>query len=125
MVDKKMVCLFGIALQATTEKNVTSKFWNDFTSWNWLVHDLTNFIYSKSSETKPAPHIPESNDTVWGIWFNKVLSALKKEFYDANEILTFRVLENCPTEEVALMIFNTIEIRVIMEFLTTCLLGAG
>ena len=120
-----MVCLFGIALQATTEKNVTSKFWNDFTSWNWLVHDLTDFIYSKSSETKPAPHIPESNDTVWGIWFNKVLSALKKEFYDANKNSTIRVLENCPAEEVAIMIFETLEVHEIMEYLSTCPRGAA
>ena len=57
-VEQKMVCLFGIALQASAEKNVTSKFWNDFTLWNWLVHDLAVFMYSKSSEIKPAPHIP-------------------------------------------------------------------
>ena len=120
-----MVCLFGIALQATTEKNVTSKFWNDFTSWNWLVHDLTNFIYSKSSETKPAPHIPTDKNTLWGVWFTKVLTTLKKEFYDADEERTIRALENCPAEEVAIMIFETLEIPMIIEYISSCPHGAG
>ena len=120
-----MVCLFGVALNATTEKNVTSEYWGDYYSWNWLVFDIADFIYSKSSETGTAPHIPTSNDTIWGIWFNKVLSVLKKEFYDADEKSTIRVLENCPAEEVAIMIFETLEVHEIMEYISTCPRGAG
>ena len=120
-----MVCLYAAAINGVTKKNINEEFWEDDAPWNWLIHDLGLFIYKKSGFVDNIPSIPVDSSTAWGRWFSKVLFTLKKEFYDANEILTFRVLENCPTEEVALMIFNTIEIRVIMEFLTTCLLGAG
>ena len=120
-----MVCLFTTAINASAEKNVTSDYWEDHAPFNWLIYDLAGFVYSKSSETKPAPHIPTDKNTLWGVWFTKVLKTLKKEFYDADEERTIRALENCPTEEVALMIFETFEVREIVEYIATCPHGAG
>ena len=120
-----MVCLYGLALQGTTEKNVTSEYWEQHPAWNWLVNDLTYFVYKKSG-LKGEPYIPISNETEWASWFYKVSETLKGEFHDANKpALVLRVLENCPTEEVAIMIFETIEIKTIKEFLLTCPRGAG
>ena len=124
-VDKKMVCLFTTAINATAEKNLTDEYWEDHTPFNWLIYDLAGFVYSKSSETKPAPHIPTDKNTLWGVWFTKVLTTLKKEFYDADEERTIRVLENCPAEDVAIMIFETLEIPMIIEYIATCPHGAG
>jgi hypothetical protein len=124
-VKKRMVCLYGLALQGSTEKNVTSEYWNEHAPWNWLVNDLTYFVYKKSG-LAGCPYIPISNETDWGEWFYKVSETLKREFYDAHKPeLIFRILENCPTEEVAIMIFETLEIETIKEFLLTCPHGAG
>ena len=124
-VDKKMVCLFTSAINASAEKNLTSEYWHDHAPFNWLIYDLAAFVYSKSSETKPAPHIPTDKNTLWGVWFTKVLTTLKKEFYDADEERTIRALENCPVEEVAIMIFETLEIPMIIEYISSCPHGAG
>ena len=47
-----------------------------------------------------------------------MIDELKTEFNDVNPSLCLRVMENCPTEEVAMLIFNTIEITVVTEFIS-------
>ena len=120
-----MVCLFGTAINATTVKNNDNDDFDKYTDWSWLIYDIADFIYQKSPEYDTQdgekynhPVIPYSNSSIWGNWFNNVIDELKTEFNDVNPSLCLRVLENCPTEEVAMLIFNTIEITVVTEFIS-------
>ena len=117
-----MVCLYGIATKAVTRKCQYDLHWEDHTAWNWLIFDITQFIFQNSSEytEDAAVHIPTDDTSDWARWFDSVIQELKKEFYDANPKRCISVLENCPAEEVAIMIFCTIDIDTVYEWMTTC-----
>jgi len=120
-----MVCFFSVATNAAISKFQCDLHWDDHTPWNWLIFDLAQFIFHHSSEYIKGrePHIPYDDTSDWGIWFNSVVQELKKEFHDANPERCIKVLENCPAEEVAIMIFCTIDINTVREWIKTC--GAG
>ena len=120
-----MVCIYTTALQFSKARNEHDPAWLNFPEWNWLIHDLTDYIHFHSGaynkDYYPSPHIPLKDDTSeWAIWFKAVSDALvnEGEFYDTNDNLTMRALENCPSEEVALIIFETIYINIIKNYIT-------
>jgi len=99
---------------------VSEEEWNQYYNFNWFINDISKFIYQTSEDYKKSnvPTVPQLNsDTIWGKWFNSVIDALKEEFYDANRLMAFRCLENCPHEDVAIIIFGTIKFECIQEYL--------
>ena len=119
-----MGCLYGHALDAVVVKNNDNDMFDEYTDWNWLIHDFTDFMYQKSPECAydgtiyTYPVVPLTSHSIWGMWFNSVIAELRTEFNDVNPELCLRVLENCPAEEVAMMIFKTIELKIVIEFIS-------
>jgi len=93
------------------EGNAEDEF-KDSEDWNLLVFDITLWIFRKSleSEIQRFPFIPaEGSTTIWGEWFWRVVSALGGEFNDVTPSLVYRCLKNCPHEDVAMIVFDTID----------------
>ena len=116
-----MGCLYGIVknfVQKKYEDNDDDEF-KDCPDWNLLVFDMTLWIFQRSPESqiKSYPFIPNDGATVWGAWFGKVLGAVGGEFYDATPNMVYNCLKNCPHEDVAQIVFDTIGLNDIKEYL--------
>ena len=72
---------------------------------------------SPESEVQWYPFIPYVGTTIWSKWFAKVQQALAVEFYDATPERVFKCLKNCPADRVADIIFDTIEIKIVKEYI--------
>jgi hypothetical protein len=121
-----MVCFYSLAIEAAIRKFHDDFYYTKSPVWNWLIYDISKFIFENSSEykTSSTPNIPNNNNSDWGIWFNSVIEELTTEFNDATPELCLRILNNCPHgdhgEEVAIMIFCTINTDTVYEWIKTC-----
>ena len=127
-----MVCLYGLTLEAVGLIVELENLDLYYPIWNWQIHLLTKFMLdtsrniSKSSgyaDDNEIPYIPSNKcDNVWSEWFTKIGAALRKEFYDTTDQLTFRCLENAPTEEVSILIFEATDLQYLKAFYSWCCL---
>ena len=112
-----MVCFYGKTLDLV-EKTLTTNEKKEYPAWSWLVFLLTDYIYHLDPERSgTAPRIPApKEDTIYAQWFGKVTNQLSKTFDDAAPKIVFRCLENTPAEEIALIVFETTESKLLNEF---------
>ena len=116
-----MGCLYGLVknfVHKKYEDNEDDEF-KDCPDWNLLVFDMSLWMFRKSPESQFQlyPFLPNDGSTVWGAWFGKVVAALGGEFYDATPNLVYNCLKNCPHEDIAQIVFDTIELNDIKEYL--------
>ena len=116
-----MVCLYGTTLNEIPEYvRITRKLTlkeSGFSDWNWLIHLLTEYTYNTNIAIMNAegyydqpqfPYAAHPNDySPWGRWFARVKAALEKEFDDVNAIRVFNCCKEPPSEEIAIMIYDT------------------
>ena len=112
-----MVCLYGTTLDLV-EKKLTVEEKKEYPVWSWLVFRLTAYIYHLDPQRAgTAPRIPDpKEDTIYSQWFHKLIIKLKKTFDDATPKIVFRCLENTPAEEIALIVFEATESKLLNEF---------
>ena len=118
-----MVSLYAKTLDLIYQRYSSDPDYIYYANWNWLINSLTKFIYNKVSadlNSSNNPHIPDINDdNVWSKWYFCIMDSLKKEFYDVtNKHLLLRCLENVPTEEVAILIYEYTSVELLLEFVT-------
>jgi len=112
-----MVCLYGTILDLV-EKKLTVSEKKEYPAWSWLVFRLTDYIYHLDPQRAgTAPRIPSLKEgTIYAQWFRKLIIKIKKTFNDATPERVFRCLENTPAEEVALIVFEATESKLLNEF---------
>ena len=112
-----MVCLYGTTLDLV-EKKLTVNEKKEYPVWSWFVFQLTDYIYHLDPQRAgTAPRIPSAKeDTIYSQWFRKLIIKLKKTFNDATHKIVFRCLENTPAEEVAIIVFEATESKLLNEF---------
>ena len=112
-----MVCLYGLTL-CRLETLLTNDELDYYYSWNWLIHKLIYFVYTKFGHGVGHPDIPKY-DTLdpYSIWFYRVFEQLADEFHDATPILTLRCLENTPEEKMAEMMYGQLPLGIQLSFL--------
>jgi len=118
-----MVSLYGKTLDLIYQRYSSDPDYIYYANWNWLINSLTKFIYNKvyaDLNSSNNPNIPDINDdNVWSKWYFCIMASLKKEFYDVtNKHLLLRCLENVPTEEVAILIYESTSVELLLEFVT-------
>ena len=113
-----MVCLHGLTMKLLNE-SLTQEEMEDYPAWSWLIYRLTEYIHQLDPRSAGVhPTIPLSNDnTHYARWFSQVQIKLGETFNDATETRTFKCLENCPAEEVALLIYDATEATLLNGFL--------
>ena len=114
-----MGCLYGQMMNFVRGKYKDDDDFQDCADWNLLVFDIAFWMFRRSPESQIQwyPFIPDDGETVWGAWFGKVVDALSREFNAATRGLVYSCLKDCPHEDVAMIVFDTIEFNDIKEYL--------
>lgn len=115
-----MGCLYGPILNFVRNKYKNDDEFKDCADWNLFVMEMSLWIFQRSPEfqIRYHPYIPdEGGTTPWSVWFWRVVDAMQKEFDDATPSLVYRSLKNCPHEDVAMIVFDTIDMDDIKLYL--------
>ena len=115
-----MGCLYGAMMDFVREKYTNDDEFKDSADWNLLVMEMALWIFRRSPEFQIQyhPYIPdEGGSTPWSVWFWRVFDAMGDEFHDATPSSVYKCLKNCPHEDVAMIVFDTIELNVIKSYL--------
>lgn len=102
------------------EKYINDDEFKDSADWNLLVMEMAMWVFQRSPEINIQcyPFIPyEGASTPWGRWFWRVVGAMEGEFDDVTPSKVYKCLKNCPHEDVALIVFDTIELDDIKGYL--------
>ena len=118
--DTKMGCLYGQMMNFVRSKYRDNDEFKDSADWNLLVMEMALWIFQRSPEfqIRYHPYIPdEGGTTPWSVWFWRGFDAMCDEFNDATPSLVYGSLKNCPHEDVARIVFDTIDIDDIKLYL--------
>tara|TARA_B100001123_G_C15159105_1_gene966716 strand:+ start:149 stop:550 length:402 start_codon:yes stop_codon:yes gene_type:complete len=113
-----MVCLYETILDNIRE--IIKKNKNDpfvYPDWNWFGYKLTLFMFYKSHKKGTPLTIPNwYGDTIWSSWFDRVMAAMKNEFFDATSPLVLRCLQSPPDEIITTLAFEATPEEFQLEF---------